>query len=225
MRRQPRLRSNRDSPRLRHDLFPSLGQTAGMVLACMALIAGVVQILRLQEARWGLVFSDPASQYGFSPLAGLFTYLGVVALVSAGAICLFVRTLVIVTSRDRAILGLVGLLSALLAADDLFVLHEGVVRDLLGWNEMVFFAIYGVMGLGVLGLVGPQVLGRRFLALWLSIAFLALMTSVDYLETIVGTPAIILLSEETAKFCGFVLWAAFWMCYARAAVQDDRDAV
>ena len=45
------------------------------------------------------------------------------------------------------------------------------------------------------------------------------MTVADMVETIVGTTAWVLLAEETAKLCGFVLWTAFWLAYCRATLM------
>ena len=57
------------------------------------------------------------------------------------------------------------MLSALLAIDDLFLLHERALRESLGLNELSVFAVYGAIGIAILWRLGPEVIGRRFAGL------------------------------------------------------------
>lgn len=192
-----------------------------LTLVGVAAIAGVVEIFRAQNLGWAVVLVDPASQFDFPAYAGLFTYASVMVLIALFAVCLFVRSEVAADASgpEAQVLGLVGLLSLLLALDDLFLLHEGLLRHQFGISEMAVFAVYGALGLAILWLIGTDVLSRAFLGLWAAVGFLVLMTVADKAEKFLGTTAPLLLAEETAKFCGFVLWTAFWMSYARVALR------
>lgn len=193
-------------------------QAAVVAAIAVGTLAVAIQTLRLRGEKWGLLVDDPSAQFGFPVYAGAFTHAGVALLVGTGAIALFAAGLAD-RSRQR-ILTLVGLLSLLLAIDDLFLLHERVLREALGVSELVIFAVYGAIATYIAILIGRDLLGWRYVGLMLSVAFLCLMTAADKLEKVIGTPAWLLLLEEAAKLCGFALWAAFWALYAHGAAGN-----
>ena len=182
-------------------------------------IAAVVALFMRLDLKWGVVFDDPASHFGLPAFAGAFSYLGIMALIATAAVCLFAFGLRgMINDHAAGTLGLVGFLSVLLSLDDLFLLHEGVLRHTFGINELFVFGVYGAIGLTILFRLGPDVAGRRYAGLWMAILLLAAMTVADKAEKTVGTTAWLLLFEETAKLCGFALWAAFWIAFARTAL-------
>jgi hypothetical protein len=208
-----------DGPSPRNSDYLQIRHIALLVCASAGSIVAVVSVFVLNDLKWGVILNDPAAQFDLPAYAGLFTYASVIALVVAAAICLFARATGRLRDDEAVVLGLAGILSALLALDDLFLLHERFLRESLGLSELFVFAVYGAIGAAILWRLGPEVIGRRFAGLWLAACFLALMTLADKVEKTLGTPAWLYLTEETAKFCGFILWAAFWIAYSRVALR------
>ncbi|MGL5010734.1 MAG: hypothetical protein ACRC6I_12700, partial [Paracoccaceae bacterium] len=64
---------------------------------------------------------------------------------------------------------------------------------------------------------------RRYLGFWVAAGFLVVMLGTDLMFE-VATPASFLI-EETAKVCGFALWAAFWIAEARAVLRAQTRPV
>ena len=189
-----------------------------MVLAIlMACSAFVLIVAQSQGIRRGVLFFDAAAQFGIPPYAGFFSNVGILALTAAAAICLF--ALPLSGGRERSALRLGGLLSALLAVDDLFMIHDWLLTEFVGIPETIPFALYGVLTLVLFASMGRQVLAPGAALLWLSLAFMALSLFFDLIEFRVGWDG---LAEEMAKLCGFVVWAMFWAGYANAAIAGAR---
>lgn len=201
---------------------------AGMVAVPVLAAAVVIALLKWNGLAWGFVFADPASLHGFSVMTGMFSHLGVLGLTAVAAVCLFGRTLIRAShptdESAASVLGIVALLSIALALDDLFLLHERLFRHGLGLSETVIYLGYGLLGLVIVWKLKAQAFTRGFLALWIAVALLSLMALVDKLEKVVGTPALLLLTEEVSKLVGFVVWSCFWTIFAFATTARTISA-
>jgi hypothetical protein len=215
------MTTNADIPDADHtsDTSPSLlpaALIAAIIAAILLAVGGAVALFQLTGRDWWVLLRDPAAAFEFAPYAGLFSHLGVLAMTVSGAISVFAALVLPRGRREKQILFFAGVLSLWLAVDDLFMLHEALLPRLVGLPEPATLGVYVALGLGLMGLIGPAVLTRRYLGLWASAGFLAAMLATD-LAFEVATSASLLI-EETAKVCGFMLWAAFWIAEARAAL-------
>jgi hypothetical protein len=196
---------------------------ATVIVAIIAAVLGTVgcavALFHVTGRDWWVLLRDPAAAFEFAPYAGLFSHLGVLAMTVSGAISVFAALVLPCSGREKQVLLSAGLLSLWLAVDDLFMLHEALLPRLIGLPEAMTLGVYVALGLGLLGLIGPVVLTRRYLGLWASGGFLAAMLATD-LTFEVATSASLLI-EEAAKVCGFMLWAAFWIAEARTALCGE----
>jgi hypothetical protein len=185
----------------------------------MAAVGAAVALFRATGRDWWVLLRDPAAAFDFAPSAGLFSHLGVLAMAGMGAICLFSVLVLPRGAHDRGMLAYVGGLALLLAVDDLFMLHEGILPRVAGIPEHVTLGIYVALMLGLMWRIGGPLFTRDWLGFWVAAAFLVVMLGTDLLFE-VATPASFLV-EETAKLSGFVLWSAFWIACAGRAVRGQ----
>lgn len=190
-----------------------------IIAATLVAVGGSVALFHVTGRDWWVLLRDPAAAFEFVPYAGLFSHLGVLAMTVSGAISMFAALVLPRGGREKQVLLSAGLLSLWLAVDDLFMLHEALLPRLIGLPEPATLGAYVALGLGLVWLIGPAVLTRRCLGLWASGGFLAAMLATD-LTFEVATSASLLI-EETAKVCGFLLWAAFWIAEARTALSGE----
>ncbi|MBI2435352.1 MAG: hypothetical protein HYV26_21050 [Candidatus Hydrogenedentes bacterium] len=103
-------------------------------------------------------------------------------------------------------LGSAGLISLLLLADDLFLLHERVLSQWFGLDEKVLFGAYALALATHLLVFSADVLRSDFLLLGLAFLFLAGSLSVDLLPVSLPQPHFF---EDGAKFTGILSWAGY----------------
>jgi hypothetical protein len=164
---------------------------------------------------WRLT-KDPAQVLDFAPYIGLLSYWGALLWMSTAAICLF-ASLVMKNQRAsfRAYRFLLasGILSFLLAIDDIFLLHDEVLPRLLDMPEFFFYLIYII------------IFGSYLLYFWRDIskydyllfiaAFMLLLVSRGFF-----LPRVLrdyMTTNDMLKYFGIVFWLAF---FYRAAMQE-----
>ncbi|QJE74035.1 hypothetical protein HHL28_13875 [Aerophototrophica crusticola] len=176
------------------------------VAAPLAAVA-VVTLLGA-DPKWTL--RDPAGAGGLPPYAGFFSNLGVLAWWAAAVACVL-AALVVRWGQNRrdsladaAAAG--GGLSAVLALDDLLLVHEALLPLYVGLDERWALAAYGTGALAYLWRFRAVHLRMETGLMAASIALLAASLVVDLME-LDGAKALLL--EDGAKFGGICAWALY----------------
>jgi hypothetical protein len=94
------------------------------------------------------LLKDPSTITGTHPFVGLVSNIGIVLWCMTAAICLYAGALAFTqrrTAGDVSFLIAAGLLTGLLAFDDLFLFHEWIGPRLLALNEEAILACYGIL--------------------------------------------------------------------------------
>src|SRR5688572_5214743 len=128
----------------RHGAWPA-GFATLAAAGCVAALAGAAAVTGVP---FSTVSRDPATALGGPFVTGYLSYLGACLWCAAAAIALFAAA---VKRRPRAdavngasrFLLHAGLFTALLGADDLFMLHDGLVPYVLADVEHAMLALYG----------------------------------------------------------------------------------
>lgn len=183
---------------------------AGLILAGVAL-ANVFLGIPV-----GDLTRDPANSIGFPPYQGLLSYLGILMWCATATLCIF-SSIALWGRQDPQHLGPLllasGLLSSMLLADDLFLLHEGVFR-----RSVVYFT-YAMALVTILIAFQRTILQTEFLILVTAGAFLALSMLSDRLIT--ERTSLKFFVEDGFKFVGIVGWFTY---YARLSWIRVRSA-
>jgi hypothetical protein len=186
--------------------------SSGLIHLALALIAvGLFAVIGLSSA-----YNAPAHDLTRDPAAvmkgpyyiGLLSNWGIILWSAAAGVCLLAAWLVSERApRVGTWLLASGLLTLLLAVDDMFMLHETVFPDVFGIHEKVVYVIYSLLGGAYLLYFLPQILRRHYLFLIVSVFFLGLMVVSDSIGRWVETPTAI---EDSFKYIAIVFWLVFF---------------
>lgn len=157
--------------------------------------------------------------------AGFVSQLGLILWSAALGICLFALVLMhrrqgdLSASKRFLVHG--TLLTAILALDDIFLFHEEIAPNYLHLDELVVFAVYGIIGIGFVLLNWREILSSEYALLLLAFALFATSVALDAVPKEV-LPAryfweqLELFLEDGFKFAGIATWL---MYFARYAIQ------
>ena len=194
---------------------------------CAVALPGVLMIgvLSFFGDDYRKLIEDAASYTQQSSYLGLFSNLGILGWWTAAVAAGMAAFLLPPQRAERAPLLYAALLTAWLALDDLFLLHEGIVRNRLGVPEEVWFAAYAAM-------LGIYVWRYRFfhlrrdpLMLLLALGLMAASIVVDvFFAKTVAYRRLASVTEEAAKFAAIACWMLYHLDAARDALRHrDRS--
>jgi hypothetical protein len=187
---------------------------AGPIVAVLL----VTEVIGQHPAR---VLRDPAAYMDFPFHIGLFSHLGVLGWWTAAAASLQAAFALEGDTRERRMMLWGGLLSAMLAIDDLFMVHDSVMPHHLGVPEMPVLAAIGVAGLVYLW---------RFRALHAQVAPVLLAVCFVLFAFGLGVDVVRgprqderglgILLEDGSKLAGIGGWAAYHALLAREFLRQ-----
>lgn len=193
----------------------SLSFLAKLYAPAAALLAAA--LLQPFAPAW-LMFVDPVATLGGELHVGAITYLGVLIWWGGAAISAFAGAAAFVAGARRRGVFLVAFatLTAMLALDDLYMIHE-VVAPHFGVGETTTMAAYGVTLLVLLAAFRSEILRRRPILLGVALVLFAVSAGADMLppSPVVG------LTEESAKFLAIVGWTGYFIHASWASIRDD----
>jgi len=155
---------------------------------------------------------DPTTTLRGHPLTGVQSHLGVLVWWAAAAVCLFCATVLRRAQGDRRLRSFLiwsGVITAVLAADDLFVVHEELAPRYLGLDEKAILVAYVTAVGWYLLRFRAIILGSEYTLL---LAALLLFGSSIAVDKLVGdrwaSPWRIII-EDGLKLLGIVSWSAY----------------
>lgn len=177
---------------------------------------------------------DPAAEVGLAPYVGVFSYIGILAMWSGATVAVF-TALLPGRYEMRPFLLSLGLIMALLALDDLFLIHEEIGRELaiaVGspedrslWEAPVFL-MYGIIVLAWLWQFRTRILRTPWLLLLGGLVALGISVTIDIGEFVFpdlaeATPwmgTTIAMVEDLAKLGGLFLFMAYTVVIGRHVI-------
>lgn len=174
-------------------------------------IAAFVAAARVLDRSFRYFSKEPAETLEAAPYVGWFAH-GTSLVWAAGAVCALLAGFVLWRAADRReparFLLAGGLLTAVMVADDFFLLHDGVYAK-AGIPEELVYALYGLAAVAVAWRWREEVL--RAEALLFAAAVVAWGASVgsDFVQETTGRHLHVW--EDGAKFVGVLLWSAFFV--------------
>lgn len=184
-----------------------------LAVALAALLLGAAFYVTLVTGKpFDVLISDPNGIAKQPNYFGALEYAGIILMSGAGWISLFSATLCRGQARRFLLLG--GLLSLMLAADDLYMLHENSWRFHL--NERILFSFYGMLLVLLVVTNVRQFLKTPFVLLGMALLFLAGAIVFDLLQHFWGKP--MGLFEESPEIVGICFWSVYF-------AKSSRDAL
>lgn len=192
---------------------------------CLAL----VPILAIAGAKvWADVavpslLRDPSAYLGAPPLTGFLSMLG--GMVWAGAVALWAALPATARSGDttttRFALAMASL-TAYLAADDMFLLHEAVLPSLLHIPESAVIGTIGVATVTCVLLFRHRLASHRPALFALAVLLLSSSVAFDVINSLrnVRTSSLFLLAEDGCKWLGICGWCAYAFSTLAQAIRD-----
>ena len=196
------------------------------------LVAGAVTYFSVMlTVQFGLglrlsdLMRDPAAVAAQPFYIGLGSHVGVLLWGAAATICLFSAGVLTPGSEAgtrRSFLNASGVLTLILALDDLFLLHEEVIPRFLGIPEMVVLGSYGLLVIAYLTRYRGVIARTDHYLLRLALTFFGLSLVLDMLPALfpdsssmrdVLPPVLIdvhVLLEDGAKLFGIVSWLGYF---------------
>jgi hypothetical protein len=143
-----------------------------------------------------------------SPLLGAVSNLGILAWTASASICLFAALLLVLEARRNAAAFALagGLLTGLLALDDLFMLHEAVLPP-RGIPQPVVLGIYLALAAAYGFVFRRHLLAARWPVLALAALAFGVSLAIDQFHPL--PRRFHTFAEELAKFVGILAWLAF----------------
>lgn len=195
-------------------------QMQKLVLTCAAiylptifLLAGAMVLASNMNQPISIFLSDPVTVMDAPPFYGVLSNLGVLIWCVGGTIAGFSGVALRAMRQKPAtaeFLGASGVLTLVLVADDLFLLHEAILPHYLSIPQPLVLGSYAVLGVGylirywrVIGQTDWLLLGAAFVGLGLSVLFDTVLKPLE-----LGSQSLL---EDGFKLLGIVSWTAyFW---------------
>ena len=198
-----------------------------MVTAIVStLLLGAVLSLHLwKSVPIGEMTADPVTLgKGLSVYSGFLSQVGILFWSAAASVCLFCGGVLRpsnVDNRFRRFLLLSGVVTLVLALDDVFLLHE-IVLPLFGIPQIVVLASYIVMMLADLFIFRRIILLTNYRVLVVSLSFFAISVALDVIEPF---EYYLIFFEDGAKLIGLVSWTAYFIAVGENAVGSASGEV
>ncbi len=153
---------------------------------------------------------DPLAIANLHPFTGIISNIGILFWCATAAITFFTSYLLLKSSRNTmsAFLFFSGLLTSMLLADDLFMLHERIFPWYLHTPESAVYVMYILLTLGYLFKFAKTILQTEYVALFIALSFFAGSVLCDVF--VLGSDLEYIV-EDGLKFAGIITWFIYFL--------------
>jgi hypothetical protein len=200
----------------------SLG--AASLGACAGILA-VLAVSHLTQTEPANLTRDVVAVVDAHIYVGMLSTLGIMLWSAASSLCLLSGAALLPGREHREaslFLLVAGLLTAALAFDDAFLIHERVAPDHLHVPQMAVFATYAGSIAGFLICFVRRILRTDYLLLGIALGCLGTSMGIDVVLPYSKLGTFI---EDCFKFVGIVFWLTYFACAARALLNEDPGAL
>lgn len=205
------------APRQLLSLWPAI--TAALTLASLAVL-GMLAISAVASVPVSVLTRDPNAVAEIPAYVGLLSITGGMAWFAVACICLFAAAAAFTAKprQDVAILlAGAGLITAMLALDDMLMIHETVFPAITGLSESVLLAFYGLCVGWFLLLFHRHILNTDYILLLIAMLFFGASLVIDVLYPLED---IATFAEDSLKFAGIIFWSLYFVRLAFRALMS-----
>ncbi len=174
-----------------------------------------------------VLLRDPNSLAKLDFYAGALSNVGIVLWAAAAGLCFFCYALLRAKRRDRRLAGFflyAAVLTTVLAADDLFQLHEEFFRYYLPVPEPILYGGYVAVTLTLLVRYREVIAQSEYLLLFLALGFFGLSLGTDVLQDWLPKRVFLAMGgyvlEDGSKLIGIITWLAYFSRFAFKSVKN-----
>jgi hypothetical protein len=194
-----------------------------LILAVSTALVGVVLLLHWWKGiPFGTMTRDPLAVVGGAFYTGFLSQVGLFFWSAAAAVCLFCATALSRRPDKLALkrfLVVSGLLTLVLALDDVFLLHEAFFPS-IGVPEKLVFSCYAGFVLCYLIAFHSIILQTEFVLLFMALAFFGVSIILDLSNFSWLDPFLL---EDGAKLVGIVSWFSYFFRVGQVAVKREAE--
>lgn len=160
------------------------------------------------------VFSrDPVQTLNGKPYVGILSNLGVIFWCATTAVLFFASKISALQkrpARETWFLLSGGLITLLMLADDLFLIHDVVFPEYLNTDEKVFFIFYGLSAIALVVYFREIVLTTDYILLILAFCSFGSSALTDIIDALGIDITQLYVFEDGLKFLGIIAWFAYF---------------
>jgi hypothetical protein len=165
---------------------------------------------------------DPSTIMNAPFYLGFFSYIGILFWAGTSTLCIFVRYMLPDIEnfrRQKLFLLASGLLTMLMMADDLFLLHEEVFPKYLHIQEGIVYLIYVNVILYYLYNFRSEILKSEFLVLVVAFGMIGISQFVDELPMPLPEDSFL---EDAIKLFGVMTWFLYYTRYCGQTLRSSQ---
>lgn len=182
-----------------------------LYLPSMAMITIVAIAAIYKQIPVGSLTRDIASVGRLHPFTGILSNLGILLWCTSAVISLF--TWMVICRRQVEVLSgfllYSSLLTFILLFDDLFLFHEFLAGEYLGFNELTIYIIHFLLTAYYLVTFRREILRTDYFFLLSALVFFATSIAIDKIS--LGSNPWLFLVEDGSKFLGIVNWCGYFV--------------
>ena len=201
-----------------------VGHRLAFGLAILGASAGILAVLAVSSltgAEPSTLTRDVVAVVDTHLYTGMLSTLGIMLWSATSSLCLLAG-LALQRGGERRepslFLLAAGLLTAALALDDAFLIHERVAPSYLHLPQIGVFLAYGGSMAAFLVFFARRILTTDFLLLGIALGFFAASMSCDVLLAYSRLETFL---EDCSKFAGIVFWLAYFAGTAHAMLREE----
>jgi hypothetical protein len=199
--------SKMSEPKMAVAMFvPALFSAIGLLLA------GLLAIHAVTKIPFEKFTADPAATFGYNPIFGYISSLGILMWCSCVSICFFSARILKKNNREGQMVKFLvcfGALTAVLMLDDLFMFHESLAPDYLNISEKWVILAYGIFTAASFYYFRTLIFANNMRYLIFSIIALGSSVLVDQISNRIYFPGEYFV-EDGLKFIGIAGWLAYF---------------
>jgi hypothetical protein len=198
---------------------------AAIFLPGILFLAILFWLTRINNMTFEIVSRDPVQTLNGQPYIGILSNIGIILWCATAAILIYsskILTLQKGPAKETSFLFFGGLLTILLLADDLFLIHDVIFPEYLKIDEKLFYLIYGASVIALFAYYYKVMLKTDYILFILAFCSFGSSALTDIIDALGFDVSQLYLFEDGLKFLGIIAWFAY---FTRTSYKYTRQQI